>query len=137
MTQKTRLAPLGAAYQQDVRVRRLKPNPDAAPNGAKPALFARGYKDFAPTELGRSIAKFPTFSDERKREPITNRSIPKLVSRATVLSVDQTFLHPQAKSDSTINETTTRLTYNKSCISSFSDSQIYHLYKPVAPIGPT
>ena len=25
--------------------------PDAAPDGAKPVLFGRGYKDFAPTEL--------------------------------------------------------------------------------------
>jgi len=53
---KTRPAPLGATYKQDVPFRWSRPKPDAAPNGAKRVLFNRDYKDFAPTELARSIA---------------------------------------------------------------------------------
>ena len=55
MPNKTRPAPLGATYKQDVRLRRVRPKPDAAPNGAKRVLFNRGYKDFAPTALDRSV----------------------------------------------------------------------------------
>jgi hypothetical protein len=52
MPKKTRPAPLGATYKQDVCLRWSRPKPDAAPNGAERVLFNRGYKDFAPTELG-------------------------------------------------------------------------------------
>ena len=69
MTLKTRPAPRGATYQQDVHLRWSGPKPDVAPNGAKRVLFGRGYKDFAPTELPRSIAKRPTFPDEQELIP--------------------------------------------------------------------
>ena len=52
MPNKTRPAQSGATYKQDVRLRWSRPKPDAAPNGAEPVLVDRGYKDFAPTELG-------------------------------------------------------------------------------------
>jgi hypothetical protein len=62
---KARPAPLGATSKRSVRVRQLQPKPDAAPNGAKRGLFDRGYKDFAPTELRRGIAKCSTSADEQ------------------------------------------------------------------------
>jgi hypothetical protein len=52
MPKKTRPAPLGATYKQDVRLRWSRPKPDAALNGAERVLFNRGYEDFAPMELG-------------------------------------------------------------------------------------
>jgi hypothetical protein len=55
--QKKRPAPLGATYEQDIRLDWVRSKPDAAPDGAKRVLFDRGYKDFAPTELDRDIAK--------------------------------------------------------------------------------
>jgi hypothetical protein len=54
---KTRPAPLGATYKPDVRPSRLSSRPDVAPSGADRALFNPSYKDFAPTELCRGIAK--------------------------------------------------------------------------------
>ena len=59
MPKKTRPAPLGATYKQDVRLGWSRPRPDAAPNGAKRVLFDRGYKDFAPTELDRESGSPP------------------------------------------------------------------------------
>ena len=44
----------------NVRLRCSGSKPDAAPDGAKRVLFDRSYKDFAPTELGRDIAKCST-----------------------------------------------------------------------------
>jgi hypothetical protein len=59
MTKKTRPAPLGATYKLNVRIRWSRQKPDVAPNGAKPVLFGCGYKDFAPTELARSVTTHP------------------------------------------------------------------------------
>jgi hypothetical protein len=59
MPKKTRPAPLGATYKQDVRLRWSRPKPDAAPNGAERVLFNRGYKDFAPMELGAASQPQP------------------------------------------------------------------------------
>ena len=60
MTKKTWLAPLGATYKRDIRLRWSRPRPDAAPNGAKHVLVGHSYKDFAPPELVQrhSPAKF-------------------------------------------------------------------------------
>src|ERR1700740_1493992 len=55
MTKKIRPTPSGATYKQDIRLRWAGPKPDAAPNEAKRVLVDRGYKDFAPTELHRSV----------------------------------------------------------------------------------
>jgi hypothetical protein len=52
ISQKNQPAPLGATYNRGIVVQRSNAKPDAAPNGAKRALFDRGYKDFAPPELG-------------------------------------------------------------------------------------
>jgi hypothetical protein len=54
---KTRPAPLGATYKPNVRPSRLSSRPDAAPSGPSRVLFDPSYKDFAPPELGRRIAK--------------------------------------------------------------------------------
>jgi hypothetical protein len=54
---KTRPAPLGATYKPNVRPSWFSPRPDVAPSGARPVLFDPSYKDFAPPELGRRIAK--------------------------------------------------------------------------------
>ena len=69
MSQKTHPAPSGATYKQDVRLRWSRPKPDAALNGAKPVFLGHGYKDFAPTELPKSIAKRPTSPDEQELIP--------------------------------------------------------------------
>jgi hypothetical protein len=53
-------APSRATDKRDVRQARLN-RPDVAPNGANPVLFDRGYKDFAPPELGCPIAINPSF----------------------------------------------------------------------------
>jgi hypothetical protein len=79
MPKKARPAPLGATYKQDVRLRWSRPKPDAAPNGAERVLFNRGYKDFAPTELDRSVAIVD--------RSVTIRSIP--LSKA---NTNQTFV---------------------------------------------
>jgi hypothetical protein len=55
---KTRPAPLGATYKRNARLGWLNRS-DAAPKGANRVLFGRGYKDFAPPELGCSIANHP------------------------------------------------------------------------------
>jgi hypothetical protein len=54
---KTRPAPLGATYKPNVRPGRLSSRSDVAPSGARRVLFDPSYKDFAPPELGRRIAK--------------------------------------------------------------------------------
>ena len=51
ISQKARPTALGATYNRGIGVRQLNAKPDAAPSGAKRVLFARGYKDVAPTEL--------------------------------------------------------------------------------------
>jgi len=54
---KTRPAPLGATSDLELnQLGRTSPL-QLAPSGAKRVLFNTIYKDFAPTELGRSIAK--------------------------------------------------------------------------------
>jgi hypothetical protein len=68
--------------------------------------------------------------DKRHSGPQASTTALPLPGRGNAKRLDQTFLHPQAKSDSTTNEATTKLTYNKSCIFSFSGSQICRLYKP-------
>ena len=54
---KTRPAPLGATYKRKLRPRWFSSRPDVAPSGARRVLFDPSYKDFAPPELGRGIAK--------------------------------------------------------------------------------
>jgi hypothetical protein len=54
---KTRPAPLGATYKRNVRPSWFSSRPDVAPSGADRVLFNPSYKDFAPPELGRCIAK--------------------------------------------------------------------------------
>jgi hypothetical protein len=54
---KTRPAPLGATYERNVRPSWVSSKLDVAPSGARRVLFDPSYKDFAPPELGRRIAK--------------------------------------------------------------------------------
>jgi hypothetical protein len=54
---KTRPAPLGATYKRNVRPSWLRSRPDVAPSGARSVSFDPSYKDLAPPELGRCIAK--------------------------------------------------------------------------------
>ena len=54
---KTRPAPLGATYKRNVRPSGFGSRSDVAPSGADRSLFDPSYKDLAPTELGRRIAK--------------------------------------------------------------------------------
>ena len=79
---KARPAPLGATYKRSVRVGQLNPEPDATPNGAKHVLFDRGYKDFAPTELARGIAKVDPWAST-----VSNPPLPANPSQTSVTSV--------------------------------------------------
>jgi hypothetical protein len=58
-SQKTRSAPLGATYKQDVPLR--WPRPSQMPLLAELNVFCliEGYKDFAPMELGQELGSLP------------------------------------------------------------------------------
>jgi len=55
---KTRPTPLGATSKRNPRLGWVTRS-DIAPNGANRVLSDRGYKDFAPSELGRPIVTHP------------------------------------------------------------------------------
>jgi hypothetical protein len=65
-----RPAPLGTIYERDLRLGWLHPRSDAAPNGARRVLCDRGYKDFAPPELGR-IPEYPNLMSRSSPLPFS------------------------------------------------------------------
>jgi hypothetical protein len=78
---KTRPASLGATYKPDVRPSWFSSRPDVAPSGARRVLFDPSYRDFAPPELGRRIAKR---ADSGPRVTISSNALNKAALRLPV-----------------------------------------------------